>query len=245
MSGETGATKKWTEIGRSTTTPTDNEIRKEVKIDDYYVVVGFEVNSPTAFENGIQDLAIDYGHAFFYEVKNGIVSTVFSFGPSEAGKVGWVGLGNSDTPNKYNTAAVLKDGFKNARPGTPDYAVTEEVKAFKLRLTVEQGIALGKETDVTRQRIVTGKQKYTAYMNDTCAETARDVLAAAGISTPNGSGGVKHSGVINVPIAYAVNPYMWHRNFLKEGHVEITGQLPVRNPAMLLGRRDPLFSQPP
>ena len=67
----------WMEIGRSTTTATTNTKRKEVKVDDYYLVVGFEVNEPAAFKNGTQDLAIDYGHAFFYVVKNNVISKVF------------------------------------------------------------------------------------------------------------------------------------------------------------------------
>lgn len=245
MSDQPGKALKWSEIGKSTTTPIDNKVRKEVRVDEYYVVVGFEVNNPAAFKDGTQDLAIDYGHAFFYVVKNHIISKVFSFGPKGAGKVGWFGRGSSDTPNNYNTGAVVKDGFKNARPGNPDYAITEEVKAFKLLLTTKQGIALELETEKTRQKIIAGKQKYTAYMNDTCAETARDVLAAADISTPSGSGAVKHSGVINVSIAYAANPYKWHQNFVKAGHVEVVGKLDDGNPAMLLGRGDPLFPGSP
>lgn len=31
----------------------------------YHIIVGFEVNYPDAFKNGIQDAGIDYGHAFF------------------------------------------------------------------------------------------------------------------------------------------------------------------------------------
>lgn len=235
----------WMEIGRSTTTATTNTKRKEVKVDDYYLVVGFEVNEPAAFKNGTQDLAIDYGHAFFYVVKNNVISKVFSFGPKGAGKVGWLGRGNSESSNRYNTGAILKDGFKNARPGNPDYAIPDEIKAFRIPLTAKQGMALERETDKVRQEIISGRQKYTAYMNDTCAETARGILAAADISTPSGTGAVKHSGVVNMPIAYAINPYVWHQNFVKAGHVEVAGKLDDSNPAMLLGRRDPIFPGTP
>jgi hypothetical protein len=221
MSDQPVQARKWSELGRSTTTPIEIKVRKEVTVDVYYVVVGFETNDPSAFTAGTHDLAIDYGHAFFYVVKNNVISKVFSFGPKSAGKVGWLGRGSSDTPNNFNTGAVLKDGFKNARPGTPDYAIPDEVKVFKLPLTARQGIVLEQETDKIRQRIISGKQKYTAYMNDTCAETARDILTASSISSPSGSGAVKHSGLVNVPIAYAVNPYMWHHNFVKAGHIEV------------------------
>lgn len=60
---------KWIEIGRSFTSPVKNTKRKEVKVDEYYVVVGFEVNVPDAFINGTQDVGIDYGHAFFMLLK--------------------------------------------------------------------------------------------------------------------------------------------------------------------------------
>ncbi|OOX78466.1 hypothetical protein [Snodgrassella alvi] len=31
----------------------------------YIVTIGFEVNYPNAFVNGVQDLSVDYSHAFF------------------------------------------------------------------------------------------------------------------------------------------------------------------------------------
>jgi hypothetical protein len=82
-------------------------------------------------------------------------------------------------------------------------------------------------------------------MNDTCAETARDVLHAADISTPSGSGPVKHSGIVNAPIAYAVNPYAWHQNFKKAGYAEVVGKLDDADPSLLVGAADPLFPPSP
>jgi hypothetical protein len=216
----------WKEIGRSVTTPTSKTERKEVKVDDYYVVVGFEVNNPSAFVDDVQDLAIDYGHAFFYLVKNKEVFKLFSFGPKGAGKVGWLGRGSNEAPNAYNTGAFLKNGFQNARPGTADYGISEKVTAFKVPLSPRQGKTLEAATDRARDDVSSGKQKYTAYMNDTCAETARDVLSEAAIDTPSGSGIVRHSnmGVATATVVdtrfgkyrigfTAVNPYMWHKNF--------------------------------
>lgn len=43
----------------------------------YILTVGFEVNHADAFVDGIQDLSIDYGHAFFYITKNDIVTVFF------------------------------------------------------------------------------------------------------------------------------------------------------------------------
>jgi hypothetical protein len=136
----------------------------------------------------------------------------------------------------------LKDGSKNSRPGNPDYGITEEIKAFKIVLTLKQGLKLATVTDDMRTKITSGKQKYTAYMNDTCAETARDLLSDAGISTPSGSGAVKYSSLIDWPVAYATNPYMWHKNFKASGHAELSGKLRNPDPSKLIGSGDPLLN---
>lgn len=235
--------KSWIEIGSSTTSPKDNKTRAEVVVDDYYVVIGFEVNKSEAFKDETQDLGKDYGHAFFYLVKNKKVVKSFSFGPKGPGKIGWFdsgGIGGVD--NKYDTGAVLKDGYKDSRPGSPDYHISEPVKVFKLKLTPKQARDLITETDLVREKINSGKQKYTAFMNDTCAETARDILKSANIDTPSGSGKIKHSGVASFPIAYAVNPYMWHHNFIKNGNTETSFDPPGRpewHPP--IGEPDPIF----
>ncbi len=134
---------KWQVIGSSTTTPTENKKRKEVKVDDYYVVVGFEVNHPEAFKNNTHDLAVDYGHAFFYLVKNKTVIKLFSFGPNGRGKV---------VPH-----SPIKDGYANDRPGTPDYGIDDLIKAFKMPLTHKQGVQLETKTEERRQKIISGK----------------------------------------------------------------------------------------
>lgn len=233
---------KWVEVGRSTTTDPKNEVRKEVELDDYYVVIGFEVNNPAAFKDNTHDLAIDYGHAFFYIVKNRIISKLFSFGPGGMGKNGWFDKGSRTERNAYNFGAVLKDGYKNSRPGDADYPISETVKAFKIALTPKQGKDLETETDAVRKDVRSGKQRYTAYVNDTCAETARDILTKAKISTPSASGKVKHSGIIGIPVAYAANPYMWHHNFKQSGSLEVTFTPPTGmewHPPT--GEMDPIF----
>lgn len=234
---------KWKEVGVSTTTPTQNKQRKEVRLDEYYVVVGFEVNKTAAFVNETQDLGVDFGHAFFYLVKNNTLTHLLSFGPTEIGKVGWLDKGRENST--YNIGALIKDGSKNARKGTPDYGITEQIKAFKVPITIGQAKKLEMETASMRAKILSGKVKYTAYLNDTCAETSRDVLGAAGIETPSGSGAVKHSGLINWPVAYAVNPYMWHSNFKKAGNKEVTYEPPGiyddQEWLPLIGKGDPIF----
>ena len=224
---------RWVEVERSTTSPRENTERKEVKLDSYYVVIGFEVNNEEAFVDNIHDLAKDYGHAFYYLVKNDEIAKVVSFGPGGAGKTGWF---NSQRPT------FIKDGYFNSRPGDPDYHVTENVSAFKISLTVKQGLALERVTDSFRADVKAGKERYTAYLNDTCAETARDLLDEAGIDTPSGSGKIKNSAVLSFSLVYAVNPYRWHANFLKNGFVERKFEV-AKDTEWIpeVGQADPIF----
>jgi hypothetical protein len=223
--------RKWWKIGETTTTPTGEPKGTDVSIDDCYVVVGFEVNVPAAFRDDVHDLYVDYGHAFFYVVKNALIETYFSFGPNAFGKAGWFNMGNLQGTAKANRGALLKNGELNARPGTADYRINEDVKAFRINLTPSVGARLIEETMTRRQQVAAGTRLYTAYMNDTCASEARELLTSAGVETPEGSGLVKHSGFGLATGAYldmptgryqigfrAVNPYMWHKNFKASTH---------------------------
>lgn len=236
---------QWLKVGESTTSPVANKERKEILVDEYYVVVGFEVSLP-AFKDGTHDLAISFGHAFFYIVKNNIISRLFSFGPIERSKVGWNGWGSETDPNKFDTLAIVKDGSKGRRRGTPDYGIDSLVSAFKIPLTAKQGLRLIVETDEVRLKINRFKQMYAPYMNDTCAETARDLLSSADIETPSARGFVKHSGSLSFPVAYADNPYMWHENFTKTKFKTGSFMPPPADPdtdkkwVPKIGNRDPI-----
>lgn len=201
-------TESWLAIGTSKTSPTENKTRAQASLDSYYVVIGFEVNKPEAFVDDIHDLAKDYGHAFFYLVKNISIKCAFSFGPAGIGKVGLL--------NRGRTMTSIKNGANNARPATADYGITELVKAFKIPVTKKQAESLEQEVKSLRIEIYYDKVKYSALVNDTCAETAKEVLDNADVETPGGSGWIKHSDKMSVSVAYAVNPYKWHKNFKKE-----------------------------
>lgn len=236
----------WTQVGQSRTSPIDNKKRAEVALDSYYLVVGFEVNYPKAFVNEVHDLAVDYGHAFFYLVKNSKVIKFFSFGPAGPGKIGWFNKGEQPGfgRNAYNVGAFKKDGYRNSRPGTPDYRISELVKAFRISLSLEQARKLEAETDKARLQVLDGDIRYNATLNDTCAETAKEVLDSAGVPTPSGSGLVKHSGILNFPVAYAVNPYKWHEDFrgkYREESYEKRGSGPW---VLTVGKDDPIFGVP-
>jgi hypothetical protein len=214
MTARVAGSAEWMTVGTSTTSAVTNTTRKAVLLDSYYLVVGFEVNKPDAFVGGVHDLAIDYGHAFFYVVKNKAISKFFSFGPNGVGKLGWLNRGGLPfNRNIYNVGAFKKDGLINARPATADYPITELVRAFQMMLTLQQARKLETEIDKVRSEIKSGKIKYSALMNDTCAETAKEVLDDAGVETPSGYGAIKQSRMVRFPVVYAVNPYRWHQNF--------------------------------
>lgn len=222
------AEKSWKKAGALTSKKEGAKNPEVVTVTQNYVVIGFEVNFPEAFKDSIHILDVDYGHAFFYVVNQSKISRLFSFGPNGAGTVSAVN--------------PLKDGYKNSRPGTPDYLIEKATKLFRIKLTSTQIRTLEAETDKVRQKIIAGDAKYSALVNDTCAETAREVLSAASISTPSARGkvaattasvpkpglrndfpyvGIKNENV-RVVVAVADNPYMWHHNFKKEGHKEVS-----------------------
>jgi hypothetical protein len=236
MTAKLGAAESWVSVGSSTTSPVDNRRRAQVALDSYYVVVGFEVNKASAFIDEVHDLAIDYGHAFVYLVKNKTIKNSFSFGPGGLGKIGWF--------NKGKVMTSKKDGFQNARPATADYGITEIVKAFKILVSIKQATSLEKEIEQLRREIYTGALQYSALMNDTCAETAKELLDDAGVQTPSGSGPIKHSKMANFPFVYAVNPYKWHKNF-KASYTEMTFKPAVVGEWIpVVGEDDPIFGVP-
>lgn len=190
-------------------------------LNEYIVTVGFEVNYSDAFilqDNGwitksnerTQILDVDYGHAFFYVTKNNIVQVFFSFGPSGSGKVGWFNRGGRISRNAWNTGAVVKDGYASSRPGIPDYPISEKVVLYRMLVTEKIAKKIIDETNEVRTKIINGDQKYTAWLNDTCAETAYDILGKYISNLPKGSGAVKQQGA---PVLKVINPYMWHYNF--------------------------------
>jgi len=166
----------------------------------YILTIGFEVNHPEAFVDGIQDLSVDYGHAFFYVTRSDEVTTFFSFGPK--------GLG---TPGK------ITDEYNGRRPATTSYQISEVSRNFRLIITEIQAVETVDKVDAFTKDVNDGKEFYDASKNDTCAETAKDILDGVGISTPEGSGPVSGGGVDWFTGKFNfTNPYMWYSNFCKE-----------------------------
>jgi hypothetical protein len=171
-----------------------NEPVTTVNIEYYQLIVGLEVNKPNAFVNNTQILNIDYGHAFFYLTKNGMVKKFFSFGPKGDGKKGKAHV---------------------HRIGNPLYVIGEITRLYRFSLSQGEFDVISKETDRISAEITSGRQKYTAMVNDTCAETAYDIIVKGYPSIPNGTGPVDAVGW--APNISAVNPYMWNHKMKSLG----------------------------
>ncbi len=137
----------------------------EVNAQQIYVVVGFGVNNPAAYRDGISYLSTDPGHAFLYTVRNNKVTRIFSFGPLTHGD------------------------FLNT-PGTPDYGMDYPTRLFKVPVSATQMDSVEATVDVYRKQVIEGAMLYRGISNDTCAETARQILTESGVDTPNGTGPV-------------------------------------------------------
>lgn len=228
---------KYNSLSRTLPMISNNQV--QVISNQYYLVIGFEVNYlATAFVNNTQNLNIDYGHAFFFTVQNGKIVTVHSFGPK--------GLA---TPTEAEEKAGI-DRFSGKRSGTINYPITEVSRLYKFKIRKSQLSAIKKHADKFKKKVISGEEKYTAYMNDTCAEAAKDVLDDADIDTPSGKGYITTpSGTANflfeptyidgwkVPATGAmfVNPYSWYDQFKKKyGAAKLYNYYGVRSGSIYL-----------
>lgn len=172
----------------------------------YILTIGFETNHPEAFYNETLNLSVDFGHVFFYITKReplssfDIVDTFFSFGPLGYGESGKI-------TNEYN----------GERPGDTTYLIKEVSQMFRLRISKKQAEKIKAKSAQFTHEVDTKKVFYNASTNDTCAETARDILSSSGVPTPDGHGAVVGTGnLLADMITYnlsMVNPYMWFKNF--------------------------------
>lgn len=165
------ANTQWKKIGSLTTTPDGVLSPVNVQAQQTYVVVGFGVNEPKAFQNGVHYIGIDPGHAFMYTVRNNKVTQFLSFGPIQTG-------------NLRNAAWG---------PGTPDFGMSYATNLFKVEVSMAQMNSVEKITAEFRQLILSGDMPYKGLSNDTCAETVKEILDKAGVTTPNGKGPVGHA----------------------------------------------------
>ncbi len=106
--------------------------------------------------------------------------------------------------------------YNGKRPGNTSYAIGEIAELYRLTITEKQANNVKTAADKFTQKVNAGKEFYDASLNDTCAETARDILSEGGVSTPNGSGPVKGGGADWITTHGSfVNPYKWNFDFLR------------------------------
>ncbi len=176
----------------------------QIKTDIYYVVIMIDASHP---ENAIykietvnamggrEDVLVHNvpkipGHALYYVVKNKIIESVLSFGPTSA------------------VSAIRGQG-------TPDCSMKNMCYAFKFDLNKAKGEKLVTVTEEWRQKIISGKEKYAAIFNDTCAETVLQILKPFIPSLPEGRGNVGGGGIII--ISGVITPYWLFDDFKKAG----------------------------
>lgn len=167
-------------------------------VDNFYVIVGFEVNDQEAYEESVSRLVgkvsalrsyYDVGHAFTYIVKNNYIQNFLSLGP----------IGE-------NTERVYGKG-------TPDYHISENINLFKISISSTQYHSLLKEIVKVRNRITTGKDNYDILIdNYSCASAAKKLLDTAIPSIPEAESYVLISPKITKRM---INPYAWYSNFKK------------------------------
>jgi len=137
----------------------------------------------------------DPGHMLYYVVKNGVIQSVYSFGPRSA-----------------IYAAI--------GPATADCTVKTVGYFFRFNITKEKAEKLIAETNRQRTAIAQGKILYNGLVNDTCASTGLENLKPYIPNLPEGRGNV---GMGNVgalkrfEILKLITPYWLFEDFKKAG----------------------------
>ncbi|AOA57355.1 hypothetical protein [Acinetobacter larvae] len=203
----------------------ENKPTSVIKIDQYYLVVGFEVNVPQAYRNAKTTLSRkiekhqfmdgngvwDWGHAFFYIVKNEAVYCFFSYGPSidksEAQargerKTGGGSIIGTSATCQYDIGEVAQLFTVDIDKETAD-----KIKADVDAIYMQTNNYIYNEETEEWERHQSMDKKYRALTNETCAKEAEEILRKhLAPQIPAGMGYVKVKGLSKK----AVNPYAWH-----------------------------------
>ncbi|MFP5407658.1 MAG: RHS repeat-associated core domain-containing protein [Gammaproteobacteria bacterium] len=201
----------------------------------YRLVMGFEVNHPAAFAGGIHNLNLDYGHTFFYLVDNdNKISSVFSFGPAEQ---------------------MTEKGQLVGVKGTLNYPISEASKLFNIEINLVQYAAIKAKVTSFGFDVFMGKEKYWTALNNTCAESAMDILGSwyLGLGLPNGKSpvrvpinletktdglGITNNGVTKIGFT---NPYALFTQMVQGGNTYFDYLNPLGQ--LTVGATDPLVQE--
>lgn len=209
MTNETTNEKYRTEEGEPTTV---------VQVDKCYLIIGVEVNVEEAYRvekimfsrkvarhQILEGVNSDFGHGFFYVVKNNKVDSFFSFGPT----------GHKDKGNIIG------------RSSTCQYPISEVTQLFYLEIEKEKAEKIKKDVkkifDNSNNEIYDKKlkvwveqksnvKKYRVTTNETCAKEAENILKKhLKDKVPSGMGYIKYNKIS----MKAINPYAWHESLVK------------------------------
>lgn len=200
MGGIMGKSKE----GSTKVSASENKPITTIISNNFRLIIGFEVNSPKeAFhckmdgkkEICTQDLSGDYGHAFFYLCSGSDIRIIISFGP------------------KYPV------GLLDRMPARIDYPIREKTRLFNIPIGLKAYFSIHDEARRFANRVESNDELYQVWMNDTCAETAHDLVKEGWKNVPSGTGKVMDSSKSKLALN-VINPYQWHRNFVKAGYKE-------------------------
>lgn len=197
-----------------------DEPLSEVEVDDYYVVIGIEANVHEAYQmekvtfsnkkekhQFLSGPNLDWGHAFFYVVKNEEVQCFFSFGPSAGKKMGENRvIGNSATC-QYPIGEVAQLYVLKINAFDADIIKSKVTNVYKKTNNQYYDFESEEWRDVN-----SNDKKYRALTNETCAKEAYLILSA-GLGKnkiPDAKGYIKIYGISK----NAICPYAWNENLL-------------------------------
>ncbi|TCM70911.1 hypothetical protein EC844_101185 [Acinetobacter calcoaceticus] len=195
-----------------------NDPVSEIIIDKYYVVIGVEANKPEAYRvekitfskktakhQYLDGRDFDWGHAFFYVVKNDEVFCFFSFGPS-AGKWKANNLIGKASTCQYPIGEVAQLFIINI-----EQDVATKIKMDVDRVYKKSNNTLYNEKTSQWEEFKSLDQKYRPATNETCAREAEQILKKhLKERVPSGLGYVKWKNISKK----AVNPYAWHEHLV-------------------------------
>ena len=174
------------------TKPKEQNAVAEHQEDFYNLVIGFEVNEPSAYREvyvapdgmrKVHYVLIDPGHTFMYLTKNGKITFFYSLGPHP---------GASSRERAYGL-------------GTPEYRIPGATRLFRFNINETQHNQMLAKGKAYRADVLAGTRYYNIFHNFTCARSARDIIATGWPNVPPGESfigkGVVMEGVVN-PYAF-------------------------------------------
>ncbi|MBP4052021.1 hypothetical protein J9978_21320 [Chromobacterium violaceum] len=177
------------------TKPKDLNATQDHLEDVYNLIIGFEVNTPSAYRevyvipNGkrkVHYVLEDPGHTFMYLTKNGKITFFYSLGPRP---------GASTRERAYGQ-------------GTPEYKIPGETRLFRFNISEAQHNAMLAKGKAYRADVLAGERYYNIFHNFTCARSARDIIVAGWPNVPKGESFVGKGVVMDE----VVNPYAFYED---------------------------------